>query len=155
MERLRTRSAALVAALLLIVSVAGVAGANNLTGLSAGGAPQVQAVPGNEDQDEDANENQDEDTNTTEDTDTTEETNTNTPDEAGAQGEHGALVSAAAHLKDCVGGKNHNHGGAVSQVARGEVTEAVCDAAATVATTTVRTKNGKSNDHRKDADHRP
>ena len=38
---------------------------------------------------------------------------------AGAQGEHGALVSAVAQNEACVGGPNDNHGWAVSQVARG------------------------------------
>jgi hypothetical protein len=37
----------------------------------------------------------------------------------GAQGEHGALVSAVAQDKSAVGGPNNNHGGAVSLVARG------------------------------------
>src|SRR3990170_2591598 len=105
MERIRIRWAAFVAALLLIVSMAGVAGATYLAQPSAVGA---------------------------------------------------------AHDKDCVGGKNHNHGGAVSEVARGEVTEAVCDAttdattdAATDATTDAKANGGKSKDHRKDAVHRP
>jgi hypothetical protein len=39
---------------------------------------------------------------------------------AGAQGEHGAAVSAVAQDETAVGGKNDNHGGAVSAVARGD-----------------------------------
>jgi hypothetical protein len=38
---------------------------------------------------------------------------------AGAQGEHGALVSKVAQDESAVGGPNNNHGGAVSLVARG------------------------------------
>ncbi|KRT63420.1 MAG: hypothetical protein XU10_C0011G0032 [Chloroflexi bacterium CSP1-4] len=149
MERIRIRWAAFVAALLLIVSMAGVAGATYLAQPSAVGAPHAQAAPAAEDEDQDADGDTDGDSDTDEGTD-------------GAQGEHGALVSAAAHDKDCVGGKNHNHGGAVSEVARGEVTEAVCDAttdattdAATDATTDAKANGGKSKDHRKDAVHRP
>ncbi len=48
---------------------------------------------------------------------------TTTPDpadtSAGAQGAHGAAVSAVAQDPTAVGGKNDNHGGAVSLVARG------------------------------------
>ena len=43
------------------------------------------------------------------------------PDKAdragGAQGAHGACVSAVAKDKDAIGGKNDNHGGAVSKAA--------------------------------------
>jgi hypothetical protein len=38
---------------------------------------------------------------------------------AGAQGAHGAAVSAVAQDQTAVGGTNNNHGGAVSLVARG------------------------------------
>ena len=63
---------------------------------------------------------QDEDT--TEDEDTTRGRKTPRRTEAdteGAQGEHGALVSAVAQNELCVGGLHMNHGWAVSQVARG------------------------------------
>jgi hypothetical protein len=49
---------------------------------------------------------------------TTEDTSPET-DAAGAQGAHGAAVSAVAQDPTAVGGKNANHGGAVSTVARG------------------------------------
>ena len=52
---------------------------------------------------------------TTPDT-TTPETTT---DAAGAQGAHGAAVTAVAQDATAVGGTNDNHGGAVSLVARG------------------------------------
>jgi len=54
MERIRIRWAALVAALLLIVSMAGVAVATHLAQPSAVGAPHVQAAPAAEDEDQDA-----------------------------------------------------------------------------------------------------
>jgi len=44
---------------------------------------------------------------------------TDAPETVGAQGTHGALVSAVAQDKAAVGGPNGNHGGAVSTVARG------------------------------------
>jgi hypothetical protein len=45
---------------------------------------------------------------------------TTTPETtAGAQGAHGAAVSAVAQDQTAVGGPNDNHGGAVSAVARG------------------------------------
>jgi hypothetical protein len=49
---------------------------------------------------------------------TTPETTTDTT-AAGAQGAHGAAVSAVAQDETAVGGPNDNHGGAVSLVARG------------------------------------
>jgi hypothetical protein len=118
MEHLRTRWAALVVALLLLLSVAGVAGAAQVV-LPALAAPQAQDQVA-EDGDEDADEDTDEDT--TEDEDTDEDTDADAqdaPDADGAQGEHGALVSAVAQNKECVGGLHENHGWAVSQVARG------------------------------------
>ena len=60
---------------------------------------------------------------TTTDTSTTTDTttpDTTTPDTTGgAQGAHGAAVSAMAQNHPAVGGTNNNHGGAVSLVARG------------------------------------
>ena len=60
---------------------------------------------------------------TTTDTSTTTDTttpDTTTPDTTGgAQGAHGAAVSAMAQNHTAVGGTNSNHGGAVSLVARG------------------------------------
>src|SRR3990170_4104063 len=106
MERIRIRWAALVAALLLIVSMAGVAVATHLAQPSAVGAPHVQAAPAAEDEDSDTNEDTDQVTGTDADSD-------------GSQGEHGAAVSAVAQ-SDAVGGPNDNHGGAVSAVARGD-----------------------------------
>ena len=38
--------------------------------------------------------------------------------EASGDGSHGACVREVAHDKDAVGGKNDNHGGAVSEAAR-------------------------------------
>jgi hypothetical protein len=58
---------------------------------------------------------------------------------SGAQGEHGAAVSAVAQDKTAVGGTNNNHGGAVSAVARGDH--------GTAATATSKT-HGKSGAHR-------
>jgi hypothetical protein len=56
-------------------------------------------------------------TSTTPDTTTPD---TTTPDTSGgAQGAHGAAVSAVAQDQTLVGGTNNNHGGAVSLVARG------------------------------------
>jgi len=118
MEHLRTRGAALVVALFLLLSVAGVAGAAHVI-LPAVAAPQAQEQVANEHGDEDEDANEDEDT--TQDEDTTEDEDTEAPDEdaAGAQGEHGAIVSAVAQNEACVGGEHNNHGWAVSQVARG------------------------------------
>jgi hypothetical protein len=50
---------------------------------------------------------------------TTPETTSDTLEPAGAQGAHGAAVSAVAEDLTAVGGTNDNHGGAVSVVARG------------------------------------
>ena len=50
---------------------------------------------------------------------TTPDTTTDTTEPAGAQGAHGAAVSAVAQDETAVGGPNDNHGGAVSLVARG------------------------------------
>ncbi len=67
---------------------------------------------------EDTEDTEDTDADDTEDTDTDEETVDEDADsEDGEQGSHGACVSAVAH-SDEVGGKNENHGGAVSEAAR-------------------------------------
>jgi len=157
MEHLRTRWAALVVALLLLLSVAGVAGASGLVRIADETTPVVQDQGDDQGQDEDANEDQDEDT--IEDEDTTEDQDTEAPDEdAGdAQGEHGAIVSAVAQNKTCVGGPNDNHGWAVSQVARGLLpTDAVTGCPAwvppvvseTTDTTDAAATHGKSAEHR-------
>jgi len=52
-------------------------------------------------------------------TDAPETTTPDATDAVGAQGAHGAIVSAVAQDKAAVGGPNDNHGGAVSAVARG------------------------------------
>ncbi len=163
MKDLRTRSAALVVALLLLLSVAGVAGAAHVI-LPATAAPQAQEQVAKEhgdediDEDEDQDEDQDEDT-TTDDEDTTEDGDTDAVDAEGAQGEHGALVSAVAQNEECVGGPNDNHGWAVSQVARGlqvpaagECPEWVPPTLTTETTdeTDVTSAPGKSGEHRKD-----
>ena len=96
------------------------------------------------------------------DEDTTEDTTEDTSD--GAQGEHGALVSAVAQNEECVGGPNDNHGWAVSQVARGLL---VPDALTgcpiwvpptvttqTTDTTDVTVTHGKSAEHRQDKAHK-
>jgi Ni/Co efflux regulator RcnB len=162
MERLRTRSAALVVALLLLLSVAGVAGAANIA-LPA--APQAQDQVENDqgENEQGADEDTEEDTTQDEDTDedTTEDTTQDTSD--GAQGEHGALVSAVAQNKECVGGPNENHGWAVSQVARGLLVPDVLTGCPvwvptlttqTTDTTDVTTSHGKSAEHRKDKAHK-
>jgi hypothetical protein len=150
-ERLRTRWTAIVAALLLLLAVAGVAGATHLARPSTVGASHVQAAPGAEGQDEDANAAEDQDTDANETEDTATDTNADSPDEAGAQGEHGAAVSAVAH-SDAVGGKNDNHGGAVSAVARGTHGPS---AAAGTSGTSASTSHGNSASHRQDAAHQP
>ena len=131
MEHLRTRWAALAVALLLLVSVAGVAGASGLVKTADESAPIVQSQGDDQgDQGEDADEDQDEDSTEAQDTedqaeDTTEDT-TDTEGAHGAQGAHGAIVSDVAQNKDCVGGPNANHGGAVSQVAHGILKSVAC-----------------------------
>lgn len=144
MERLRTRWTAIVAALLLLLAVAGVAGATHLAQPSTVGAPHVQSAPGAHDQDEDADETDDQDTDGNE----TEDTDAGSPDEDGAQGEHGAAVSAVAQ-SDAIGGPNDNHGGAVSEVARGD------HGPSAEAVTSAPTSHGDSAAHRQDAKHRP
>ena len=62
MEHLRTRWAALVVALLLLLSVAGVAGASGLVKIAGENPPAVQDQADDQGQDEDADEDQDEDT---------------------------------------------------------------------------------------------
>ena len=155
MKDLRTRSAALVVALLLLLSVAGVAGAAHVI-LPATAALQAQEQVAKEHGEEDTDE--DEDT-TTEDEDATEVGDTDALDAEGAQGEHGALVSAVAQNEECVGGPNDNHGWAVSQVARGlqapaagECPEWVPPTLTTETTdaTDVTAAPGKSGEHRKD-----
>jgi hypothetical protein len=156
MERLRTRWTAIVAALLLLLAVAGVAGATHLARPSTVGAAHVQAASGAEDQGADANEATDQDTDADETEDTGTDTNADSPDAAGAQGEHGAAVSAVAKNKDCVGGGHNNHGGAVSQVAKGG--EFTCpDGTAQVSTSTSHRLDAghRGGGHRKDGDHRP
>ena len=162
MEHLRTRGAALVVALFLLLSVAGVAGAAHAI-LPTVAAPQAQDQVANDqgDEDQDADENEDEDT--SQDEDTTEDQDTEAPDEnAGdAQGEHGAIVSAVAQNEACVGGPHNNHGWAVSQVATGAlVPDALtgCPVApdavttdTTVTTTDAAAAPGKSGEHRQDA----
>ena len=145
MERIRIRWAAFVAALLLIVSMAGVAGATYLAQPSAVGAPHVQAAPVAEDADQDTDEDTDEDSDTNEDTDQVTGTDA---DSDGSQGEHGAAVSAVAQ-SDAVGGPNDNHGGAVSAVARGD------HGPSAEVVTAAPTSHGDSAAHRQDAAHRP
>jgi hypothetical protein len=53
------------------------------------------------------------------DTTTSDTTTPDTNDPAGAQGAHGAAVTAVAQNHTAVGGTNNNHGGAVSLAARG------------------------------------
>ncbi|MET1231304.1 MAG: hypothetical protein ABWY52_00470 [Candidatus Limnocylindrales bacterium] len=163
MKDLRTRWAALVAALLLLLCAAGVAGAAHVI-LPATAAPQAQeqVAKDHEDEDIDEDEDQDEDS-TTEDTTEDVQTDAVAPAADGAQGEHGALVSAVAQNKECVGGLHDNHGWAVSQVARGLlVPEAdgcplwvpltVTTTTDTTETTDVAAAPGKSGEHRKDKD---
>ncbi|HEY8168151.1 MAG TPA: hypothetical protein VIF84_05500 [Candidatus Limnocylindrales bacterium] len=161
MERLRTRWAALVVALMLLLSVAGVAGASHIT-LPAVAAPQAQEQaekhPASDEDDADAEGDADApEDETDEDTD---DADSEAAD--GAQGEHGALVSAVAQNKECVGGPNENHGWAVSQVARGLQVPAAgeCpvwdpEVSATDDTEAAgKIKGGNSAEHRKDKTHK-
>jgi len=50
---------------------------------------------------------------------TTSDTTTTSAGAQGVQGAHGAAVSVVAQDRTAVGGRNHNHGGAVSLIARG------------------------------------
>ena len=167
MERLRTRSAALVVALFLLLSVAGVAGAAHIALPAAPQAQdQVENDQGDNDQGEDEQGASDEDSTEGKDTDqdTTEDTTEDTTDEStdGAQGEHGALVSAVAQNPECVGGPNDNHGWAVSQVARGLLVPDVLTgcpvwvAPTSITETTDATvqTHGKSAEHRQDKAHK-
>jgi hypothetical protein len=166
MEHLRTRWAALAVALLLLLSVAGVAGASGLVKIADESAPVVQGQGDEQgDQGENADEDQNEDstTDTTEDQDTQDQSTDTTEDTTGAQGEHGAIVSDVAQNKTCVGGEHMNHGWAVSQVAQGlqaptagecPVWTAPQPAAAPTTTDTTTTTDvkvhGKSAQHRQD-----
>ena len=158
MEHLRTRWAALVVALLLILSVAGVAGAAHVV-LPGSAASQAQEQVANEHEDGDQDEDQDEDTDEDTDEDVTEpEAEDTTQDTDGAQGEHGAIVSGVAQQKECIGGPNDNHGWAVSSVARGLLVPVVgaCPVAPVPAAVTTDTDTdaaaapGKSGEHRQD-----
>jgi hypothetical protein len=159
MNNLRTRWAAMVVALLLLLSAAGVAAAAHVI-LPATASPQAQEQVAKEHDDDDIDEVEDEDT-TTEDEDVDEDADADAQDADGAQGDHGALVSAVAQNKECVGGPHENHGWAVSQVARGLQVPSAGECPEWVPPTLtsettdendVTAAPGKSGEHRKDKD---
>ena len=127
-RRIRTRSTALLAALLIALVAAGFAAASSHPGPAA--TLPSQAAPRAVDALEAAALAGDD-----------HAPDENVPEDRGAQGEHGAAVSAVANDVTLVGGDHDNHGGAVSLVARGDNGPPDVE--------------GQSADHRQDGDHRP